>query len=137
MAVKKKVKIQVKSFCDGETIVQNVHGELYPKETSIYVRYPEPPSSSMGRTMTTVKLADSEIKVIRHGDVDSEQVFALNKQIKGSYQTPQGHMELLTMTHSMDIQLEGGMGKVSWSYDLIVANAFAGKYHITLHIQDG
>ncbi len=134
---KQQVQLQIKSDIDGQIITQKVPGELYMKGGNVYYRYEEPEASvSMGPTVTTVKvaLADRQIKVIRHGGLQSEQTFRLDEPGIGFYQTPQGDLELETQTHDIGIQLVQGIGQVSWVYDLWVNNELAGNYKLQLNI---
>ncbi|HEY0829393.1 MAG TPA: DUF1934 domain-containing protein [Bacilli bacterium] len=134
---KQQVQLQIKSNIDGHIITQKVQGELYLKGDTVYYRYEEPEASvSMGPTVTTVKVVvpDRQIKVFRHGGLQSEQTFRLDGNGIGFYQTPQGDLELETRTYDIGIELVQGLGQVSWVYDLWVNSELAGNYKLQLNI---
>lgn len=134
---KQQVQLRIESDIDGQVIIQKMKGDLYIKGDTCYYRYEEPEASDSSEpTITTVKVAvaDQQIKVIRHGGLQSEQTFQLDKRGLGFYQTPQGDLELEIQTHDITIQLNQGMGQVSWVYDLWVNSELAGNYKLQLNI---
>jgi uncharacterized beta-barrel protein YwiB (DUF1934 family) len=132
--MKKQVEIEIHSTSDDQTVVQKATGELYLKSDAIYLKYKEP-AYDMGATSTTLKIRPDTIKVIRHGDVQSEQEFSLNKRLLGFYYLPQGRTGLETFTHSMSVQLDEGIGSVTWSYDLSMMGDAAGLYDLRVDIR--
>lgn len=136
MTSKKEVQIRIESISPDQNMVQSVAGDLYIKDETLYLRYLEP-DPSMGKTMTTVKVAEDQIKVIRHGSLQSEQVFTKQKKQWGYYQTGQGRLQLQTRTYSIQDNLIEGIGSISWSYGLTVAGEYAGKFELKLNIQEG
>jgi uncharacterized beta-barrel protein YwiB (DUF1934 family) len=136
MPAKQPVHIQIESKFEKHSLVQSVEGELIVKGSAAYVRYAEP-DPSMGKTNTTVKFNPGEIKVIRHGDVESEQLFSLEGKNAGFYKTAQGAMNLAVDTRSISVDLDNGLGEASWSYDLYISGEFTGRYELKLTIQEG
>jgi uncharacterized beta-barrel protein YwiB (DUF1934 family) len=134
--LKQTVHIRIKSAFNEETLVLEVQGELYRKQRNDFLRYKEPASAEMGNTMTTMKLGPHEVKIIRHGDVEAEQTYIPLAQTGGTYRSSLGILEMQAYTHYVHHQLVEGRGNVSWSYDLFVAEAFAGTYTITVEIQE-
>jgi uncharacterized beta-barrel protein YwiB (DUF1934 family) len=135
MADRNKVNIGIRSRTDGQELDQHAEGELFRKGEQIYVRYQEE-QTAMGRTTTTVKLDGMKLKVIRHGDVTSDQTFISGEWQMGFYETPQGLLELKTYTHQLETQLTEGFGVISWSYDLYVSGELSGIYSLDLTIQE-
>jgi uncharacterized beta-barrel protein YwiB (DUF1934 family) len=133
--MKKSVEIEIHSTSDAQTVVQKAAGEVYVKPDAVYLKYKEP-SYDMGQTSTTLKIRPDTIKVIRHGDVQSEQEFSLNKRVLGFYYLPQGRTGLETFTHSMSVQLVEGIGVVTWSYDLSMMGDAQGSYDLRVDIRD-
>jgi uncharacterized beta-barrel protein YwiB (DUF1934 family) len=133
--MKKNVEIEIHSTGDAATVVQKAAGEVYVKPDAVYLKYKEP-AYDMGDTSTTLKIRPDTIKVIRHGDVQSEQEFSLNKRVLGFYYLPQGRTGLETFTHSMSIQLIEGIGSITWSYDLTMMGEAAGTYNLRVDIHD-
>jgi uncharacterized beta-barrel protein YwiB (DUF1934 family) len=135
MTTKKTVKLQITSKSEGQRVEQNFKAELYVKGTHIYYRYNET-DINMGRTMTTLKIESQQIRIIRHGEIQSEQTFTLHTHKAGFYQTPQGKLELATFTHKLAIDLTDQMGRISWSYDLFVSDELSGTYDLTVLITE-
>jgi uncharacterized beta-barrel protein YwiB (DUF1934 family) len=132
---KQRVRIRIESKQGGQETLQVAQGDLYPKGKHFYIRY-EDAESELGRTMTLLKLETGQIRIIRQGDVESEQSFVPGERSIGFYQTNQGRLELEMATHGMSSDLNHGLGWVSWSYDLIVQGEPAGLYEIKLVIQE-
>jgi uncharacterized beta-barrel protein YwiB (DUF1934 family) len=138
-AGKRPVTLKIHSIAEGqEPIVQQLTGDMYAKGDHWYLRYQEP-GSELGRTATTVRIDREHIRVIRQGDVRSEQIFALHGQRHGYYDTPQGKLELTTDTVSLQVALDAeiGHGTVSWEYDLTVSGDPAGRYRLRIDIAAG
>jgi uncharacterized beta-barrel protein YwiB (DUF1934 family) len=135
MSLKRNVEVRIESNSPDQSMIQSVSGDLYLKGEAVYIRYLEP-DPTMGDTNTTVKIKGDEVKVIRHGGLNSEQTFSTESIQWGFYQTAQGSLELETRTKTIDIQLEQGIGTVSWSYDLYVSEDYAGKFELKLDIQE-
>jgi uncharacterized beta-barrel protein YwiB (DUF1934 family) len=135
MTEKRNVKLQITSQTEGQTIEQTFNAELYVKGDSCYYRYNET-DENMGRTVTTLKVEPQQIRIIRHGDVQSEQSFALQSHKTFYYQTPQGRLELTTYTHEINVSLTEQVGTISWSYDLFVVGGLSGTYSLTVEISD-
>jgi uncharacterized beta-barrel protein YwiB (DUF1934 family) len=127
--------MQIISLCEGQRIEQNFEAELYVKGTHIYYRYNEI-DENMGRTITTFKVEPQQIRIIRHGDIQSEQTFVLQSNRAGFYQTPQGKLELATFTHNLSVNLSEQLGDISWSYDLLVSGESTGTYDLTARISE-
>jgi uncharacterized beta-barrel protein YwiB (DUF1934 family) len=135
MTEKRKVQLRIISKSEGQHIEQNFDAELYVKGTHIYYRYNEI-DENMGRTITTLKVEPQQIRIIRHGDIQSEQTFVPQSNRAGFYQTPQGMLELATFTHDLSTNLTDQLGDISWSYDLLVSGEQAGTYHLTARISE-
>lgn len=135
MTTKTEVQIRIESQSPDQQVVQSVDAELYRKGDSFYYRYAEP-DPTMGDTMTTVKVKNEQVKVMRHGGLQSEQTFTNQQQEWGFYQMAEGKLSLETRTESIAIQLNDiGHGTVAWSYDLYITGEFAGQFKIKLDIQ--
>jgi uncharacterized beta-barrel protein YwiB (DUF1934 family) len=135
MTVSRRVQLQIISKSGDQHIEQNFQAELYVKGTHIYYRYNEV-DENMGRTITTLKVEPQQIRIIRHGDIQSEQTFVPQSNRAGSYQTPQGTLELATFTHDISTNLTDQLGDISWSYDLLVSGEQAGTYYLTAKISE-
>jgi uncharacterized beta-barrel protein YwiB (DUF1934 family) len=135
MVPKQRVRILIESRQDGQKTLQEALGELYVKGGHAYVRYEEQ-ASELGRTTSLLRLEPAQIKIIRQGDVQSEQTFVAGEKRAGFYQTAQGKLELEMQTRELHTDLSHGLGTVSWKYDLYVAGDYAGLYKIKLSIRE-
>jgi uncharacterized beta-barrel protein YwiB (DUF1934 family) len=132
---KQRVRIRIASKQGEQETLQVAQGDMYPKGKHFYIRY-EDAESELGHTTTLLKLETGQMRIIRQGDVESEQSFVPGERSVGFYQTTQGRLELEMHTHGMSSDLNHGLGWVSWSYDLIVQGEPAGLYEIKLVIQE-
>lgn len=82
MSNMRPVHIRLHSRYEGEDVLQEMQGEAVLKGSVLYVRYEEPQvGPEGGTTRTTLKLGGQSIKIIRHGEVESEQTFELNRKL--------------------------------------------------------
>ncbi|MBT2292278.1 DUF1934 domain-containing protein [Paenibacillus albidus] len=133
------VSIQLVSLQDGQQSVLNVSGEVISKGSQLYVRYEELQQGPQGESVsvrTTVKISGSELKLIRHGAVQSEQTFEAGRQLPGFYRSPYTQFNLSTQTRKLDVVRKGRDFTVSWDYDLQVYGELSGTFAISLHIQE-
>jgi len=132
---KRTVRVRIESRQAEQSHVQQAQGELYALDGTYYLRYAEP-GSDMGKTTATVKWNESQIKVIRHGDVQSDLTFRSGTRTAGHFSLPQGRMELELYTHGIDRKLSDGVGSLSWSYDMIAGGVHAGRMRLRLTIEE-
>lgn len=137
MSQNRSVRVRLHSQQDGEDVVQELPGDAILRGKSLYVRYDEPQEGPQGgKTRTTVKIGQHELKLIRHGEVQSEQSFELGRRLPGFYQSPYMKLAMSAHTQKLDIQMDGYSGQVAWAYDLYVFEDFSGHFAISLHIQE-
>jgi len=136
---KYSVSVVLVSLHEGEQSVLKVSGEVIAKGPQLYIRYVEPGQGPQGEDAsirTTLKLAGNELKIIRHGGVESEQTFQAGRRLPGFYRSPYTQFNLSTDTRELDILRDGRSIKVSLDYDLYVYEELSGKFAISLHIQE-
>lgn len=132
-----KVKITLTSRQDGEETVQALSGESFVKGDTVYIRYEEPESGPGGGTARTmVKITGGELKIMRHGAVESEQTFQVGRKLPGFYRSPYMSFNLSTDTRMLETGLEGTSGHIVCEYDLYVYEELSGRFAISLHIQE-
>jgi uncharacterized beta-barrel protein YwiB (DUF1934 family) len=137
MPDKRQAHIQLHSRMDGEDVVQELSAELIVKGSDLYVRYEEPERGPQGgSTRTTIKITENTVKIIRHGEVQSEHSFQLGERLPGFYRSPYTSFNLSTHTTELDMKIDGMNGYVSWAYDLFVYEDLSGHFAIDLHIQE-
>ncbi|MDF2717495.1 MAG: hypothetical protein K0R28_4420 [Paenibacillus sp.] len=133
--MKRKVRIRIESKQAEQVHVQRAQGELYHMNDSYYLRYAEP-DPDMGRTTATVKWDEKQVKVIRHGDVESDLTFRSGTRTAGTYALPQGRMQLELVTHGIERKLSDGLGTLAWSYDMYTDGVYAGRIRLRLVIEE-
>ncbi|MEF3303254.1 DUF1934 domain-containing protein [Paenibacillus sp. GYB003] len=133
--MKRSVRIRIESKQAEQTHIRQAEGELYAKNGAYYLRYAEP-DTDMGRTTATVKWDDAQVKVIRHGDVRSDLTFRSGERTAGSFELPQGRMEMELYTHGIDRRLQNGLGSLSWSYDMYAGGTHVGRIRLRLTIEE-
>ncbi|GGA52942.1 DUF1934 domain-containing protein [Paenibacillus physcomitrellae] len=131
------VVITLTSFDGTDKTVQHMRGELVQGAAGSYIRYEEPePGPKGGKTRTTVRISGGELRVLRHGEVESQQTFSAGQKLPGFYRSPFTTFNLSTDTKSVDIRLDGSNGTLDWVYDLYVYEELAGRFTISLQIQE-
>ncbi|WP_410513017.1 DUF1934 domain-containing protein [Paenibacillus sp. BR2-3] len=136
---KYSVSVTLVSLQEEQRNVLNVPGEVIARGSQLYIRYEEPGQGPQGEDAsirTTIKIAGSELKIIRHGGVQSEQTFQSGQRLPGFYRSPYTQFNLSTETRELDILRDGRSLKVSWEYDLYVYEELSGQFAISLHIQE-
>ena len=76
-----------------------------------------------------LKLTEDELKLIRHGEVESEQAFKLGQRLPGYYRSPFTSFNLSTHTQRLELALEGVSGRAAWAYDLYVFDEFSTLFY--------
>lgn len=134
---RKQVSIRLQSLHEGENTIQELPAEALIKGNVLYVRYTEPAlGPHQGETRAMLKLTEDELKLIRHGEVESEQAFKLGQRLPGYYRSPFTSFNLSTHTQRLELALEGVSGRAAWAYDLYVFDEFSGHFSISLTIQE-
>ncbi|GIP40308.1 hypothetical protein J31TS4_35880 [Paenibacillus sp. J31TS4] len=133
----RRIALTVSSVSGHDRIRRRTQADLYYRNGRWFVRYEEP-SAEMGRTMTTVRIDPRQIRVVRHGDVRSEQTFVRDERHPGYYETAQGRLPLAVRTRELEAGLSAdGFGTVAWSYDLEVSDEPAGRFRLVLKLEPG
>ncbi|MEO3946099.1 DUF1934 domain-containing protein [Gorillibacterium sp. CAU 1737] len=134
MEGKRSVRLTVVNDTGEERMVMSYDADLYRKGANTYYRYRE--QEEMGDTVTLLKIGPEEIRIVRQGEMESEQAFAVGEARTGYYRTAQGLLSLATRTSRIAVQLEEGIGTVEWEYSLELAGDAAGTYRISIHMAD-
>lgn len=130
-----KVELNIRSRSDSGTVVQKAQGVRYERGGKLYYHYKEP-ESEMGHITAILRVEPGMIRLLRQGDVRSEQQFRVGKRMPGFYDTAMGRLELDTETRDLRNQLDNGIGRLSWSYDLYVSGEHAGRYELEMEIKE-
>ncbi|MBP2002753.1 uncharacterized beta-barrel protein YwiB (DUF1934 family) [Paenibacillus shirakamiensis] len=118
--------------------VQEFVGRIFEMGPSIHVLYEEQDSApgQQGVIRNRLTLRKEELKIIRHGGIESSQTFQQGKKLPGYYRAPYTSFNLSTDTQSLDVDMNGYSGSVRWSYDLYVFDDLTQHFDISLHIQE-
>jgi uncharacterized beta-barrel protein YwiB (DUF1934 family) len=130
----KRVLLTVVNDTGDEKIEQSYLADRYARGSHDYYRYRE--QAELGDTSTLLKIGVNEIRIIRQGDMASEQAFAEGELRTGYYRTAQGKLSLSTRTSRMSVRLVDGVGEVEWDYELELAGDPAGVYRLALQIRN-
>jgi uncharacterized beta-barrel protein YwiB (DUF1934 family) len=134
--MKKSVQITIESKQQGEHVTQTVPGEVILKGDIVYIRYMEPEEHQMGTTSTTIKFSFDELRVIRHGEVEAEQVFRMNETIPGFYRVGPMRLAMETKMVALKNRLKQGIGELAWQYTLILDEQSAHPVDVRLVIRE-
>ena len=80
------VSITLVSLQEGQRNVVNANGKVIVKGPHLYIRYEELEQGPRGEDVsvrTTIKITSNQLKLIRHGSVESEQTFQLGQRLPG------------------------------------------------------
>ncbi|CAM3115035.1 DUF1934 domain-containing protein [Paenibacillus sediminis] len=137
-----QVKIRLISRQDGEEVTQELTGEAFIKGNSVYIRYeesdinPEGDKTDRPVTRTTVKIGTQQLKIMRHGAVQSEQSFELDRRLPGFYRSPYTQFQMSAHTRKLEVEMNGHVGQVNWEYDMYVLDELTGRFAISILIQE-
>jgi uncharacterized beta-barrel protein YwiB (DUF1934 family) len=136
MAVKREVELLIRSRSSGSgKVEQKVRGQLYERDGRWMYHYREP-DSEMGKVMATLKVQPGIIRLLRQGDIRSEQQFSAGRKLPGYYDTAHGRFELDAETHKLQTELtDEGLGRLAWVYDLYVSGERTGRYELTIEVK--
>ncbi|AZS13135.1 DUF1934 domain-containing protein [Paenibacillus lutimineralis] len=137
MTDKNGAKIVITSRQGQEETIQELTGEAMVRGDVIYIRYEEVEKGPTGGvTRALVKISGDEVKIMRHGEVESEQTFRTGHKLPGFYFSPFTKFHLSTVTHRLESKFSGAFGQVTWDYDLYVYDELSGNFNISLLIQE-
>ncbi|MCQ4088921.1 DUF1934 domain-containing protein [Saccharibacillus sp. JS10] len=131
-----RVLITINSRQDEETVEQSLTGQVFQKDKSLYIRYEEPGASGAESIRTLVKVTQDELKVIRHGEVESEQSFRKGEALSGFYRSPYTRFAMIAHTRELGVDMQGFTGKIHWEYELEVHDVISGNFAVSLTIQE-
>lgn len=133
------VSLSLTSIQDGQENVLSTTGEAIIRGAQLFIRYEELEQGPQGEAQsvrTTLKITDHELKLIRHGAMESEQTFQAGRRLPGFYRSPYMQFNLSTDTRKLDIIRKGRSLHVSWEYGLYVYEELSGQFALSLHIQE-
>jgi uncharacterized beta-barrel protein YwiB (DUF1934 family) len=118
----RKALISVKTlqFIDGqpESIELVTEGEYYKEGSNYFAVYNETEISGMDGTMTTLKIDEDSLTIIRKGTTNSNLVFKRHFNHISLYNTPYGTLEVTVRPSKVQINVDDNGGKVELKYKM-------------------
>ncbi|MGZ4164512.1 MAG: DUF1934 domain-containing protein, partial [Tumebacillaceae bacterium] len=81
---------------ERETFQIQAEGSLYQKGRALYIAYREGEEAGLGSTLTTIRIENGTVTLIRQGETVMRQVLVKGEEQHGTYKTPHGTFELTT-----------------------------------------
>jgi uncharacterized beta-barrel protein YwiB (DUF1934 family) len=132
----KPVRVTIDSKQQGDHVHLVLDGMLAFKGETLYIRYFEPEEQGMGRTSTTVKVSFDELRVIRRGEVEAEQVFRMNETMPGAYRIGAMRIPMATKLLRLTNRLKQGLGEISWQYELHLEEQKIDAVEVRIRIEE-
>ena len=134
--VKIKGKTEIHDGSSKDTFEFTAFGRYYIKGNARFLQYNE--EMEEGIVKTIIKMTDQDGLILRSGAVKMRLPFKLNSELRGSYDTPYGVFELITLTKTLTHQLDEqtSMGSIELLYDLNMQGAYAGTYHLSITFKE-
>lgn len=136
LPVKIKVKTDIRNGSSKDTFEFTAFGRYSQKENARYLQYDE--VMEAGTVRTIVKISNQEGLILRSGAVKMRLSFNMNKRLRGSYTTPYGVFELVTLTKRFEHQFDENTrsGSIEILYDLKMQGAHSGTYHLAITFEE-
>lgn len=135
-----KVKISIRArqeAPDGQ--VEKLHhrltGRYFFKGGKHYLRYEDKYLDGDSRVPTTIKVAEDELVILRHGTAKTEQRFVPSQETRSDYHTPYGVMELVMRTELLKACFAERSGYAKVAYHLSANGSPVGRYEIEIKVE--
>lgn len=117
---------------DSDTIELTTVGIMEPTQDGYLLQYQETPITGMPGTVTTLRIAPSQVQLERSGSLSSLLVLEKGRRHQTSYETPYGSLLAGTYTEELDIDLTEEGGRLVLTYTMDMNGAVTGRH--TVHI---
>jgi len=124
---------------DGQT-EQSVHryqGKGVEKGLGWYITYKEQVEGA-GEVMTTVKVSDRDVHLLRQGALQMKQQFEKGSSHQAPYVSPHGRFTMEIHTHKLRVirqEQEGRPLEIRIAYQLWLNEQYAGDHDLTIRLQ--
>jgi uncharacterized beta-barrel protein YwiB (DUF1934 family) len=135
LTTKKEVELTIRSVSESGRVEMRVQGQLFRRDGRWMYHYREP-DSELGRVTSTLKVEENLLRLLRQGDIRSEQQFQTGRRLPGFYDTAHGRFELETETIRLHTELPDGTGTLSWAYELYISGESAGRYELDIEVKE-
>ncbi|WP_257347513.1 DUF1934 domain-containing protein [Pseudalkalibacillus decolorationis] len=111
-------------------------GNLYEKETAIYIRYDEEINES-DKVNTTIKITNDDATIIRRGAVSMRQQFIPGTLTAGTYGSVYGPIQIAmdTKTMEFDWNERTKRGSLSLEYDVLFEGEKTGRHQLSIKLK--
>lgn len=92
------------SLVEDDTIEMITTGLYYERNGKTYIKYDDTSLDEDATTSTTIKIADEQVSILRHGATNTQMIFEKDKEHFTPYETAFGIFEIILRT--TDIQIE-------------------------------
>ncbi|MGZ4031824.1 MAG: DUF1934 domain-containing protein [Tumebacillaceae bacterium] len=106
---------------ERETFQIQAEGSLYQKGRALYIAYREGEEAGLGSTLTTIRIENGTVTLIRQGETVMRQVLVKGEEQHGTYKTPHGTFELTTRTSKLVLALNEQGGRIEAMYNIRLA----------------
>ncbi|GAA0357784.1 DUF1934 domain-containing protein [Bacillus horti] len=117
---------------------ETYQGQLYEGKRKNFLIYEEQVEEG-GAIQSTITFNDQqekhEVKIIRHGAVEMNQVFQAGESIIGAYRTPLGKFNMETTTYICEITRINNGGNITLEYDVKLNGQPMGKRTVKIQFQ--
>lgn len=141
---KQHVWIEFESTQDNETVSQQMPGEWYIKGKAFYITYEE--QSDAGTIKHLLRYEPTELKVMRKGAIESEQIYRVHEMRQGYYDNRIVKLDLQAYTHQLAIrdpfdQIVLGLPSklpfsLIWEYELYIGEQSTGRFKLRLLLKE-
>lgn len=128
----KRVKIHIRTNIkrQGQTLEQICEGKFFEKDEGWNLVYEEDLGDNQ-RALTTVKMQNGSVTIVRTGAVRMRQEYRTGQIAKGKYETPYGLMWMETKTDEIRWEEE----RFFLSYRLKLNGEDLGRYEIAMKLE--
>lgn len=137
----KNVIISVKgtqaSNDQGVSILELVtEGKYYREDKAYYVTYNESEVTGMDGTITTLKVLDGVVTLIRAGSVNSQLVFQQGQKHISYYDTEYGSFTVGVLANAVNVKIDDNGGEIRVGYQLEIDNNNTGENDFYMSIRE-
>lgn len=121
--MKKKAVISISSVQgkEKEPVSVLTPGDFYIKDGAYYARYEETEISGMEGTVTTLKIKNDELILLRKGTTSARMQFIKDLKSVSMYDTPYGTLQIETNTLYIKADVDENGGDVIVKYDMDIS----------------
>ncbi|OGO82478.1 MAG: hypothetical protein A2Y21_02335 [Clostridiales bacterium GWC2_40_7] len=137
----KNVIISVKGTQVAEDREPNImelvtEGKYYMQDGAYYITYNESEVTGMSGTITTLKVANGIVTLMRSGSVNSHFVFQRGQKHVSYYDTEHGAFTISVIANEVDIKVDDNGGEIRVGYQMEIDNSKTGENDFHMLIRE-